>query len=139
MDKQVVMDLLKKAPFFSRLSRKGLEAIVKSATEKAFKTGERILGEGESGVGFYLILEGSAQVTHGDKELAKLDAGNFFGELTVLDGEPRTADVVALKDTKCLVLTRWAMKSIISSHPDVASEMLEELARRLRESNRALS
>jgi CRP-like cAMP-binding protein len=139
MDKQAVTDLLKKAPLFSRLSRRGLEAVTKSATEKTFKAGEQILGEGESGVGFYLILDGSAQVTHKAKELAKLDAGNFFGELAVLDGEPRTADVVALEDTKCLVLTRWAMKSIISSHPDVASGMLEELAKRLRESNRALS
>ena len=139
MDKQAVTDLLKKAPLFSRLSRRGLEAVMKSATEKTFKAGKQILGEGESGVGFYLILDGSAQVTRKDKELAKLDAGNFFGELAVLDGEPRTADVVALEDTKCLVLTRWAMKSIISSHPDVASGMLEELAKRLRESNRALS
>ena len=139
MDKQAVTDLLKKAPLFSRLSRRGLEAVMKSATEKTFKAGNQILGEGESGVGFYLILDGSAQVTRKDKELAKLDAGNFFGELAVLDGEPRTADVVALEDTKCLVLTRWAMKSIISSHPDVASGMLEELAKRLRESNRALS
>lgn len=139
MDRQAVVDLLKKAPLFSRLSRKGLEAIVNSATEKAFEAGERILGEGESGVGFYLILEGKAQVTRAGKELATLDAGNFFGELAVLDGEPRTADVAALTDTKCLVLTRWAMKSIISSHPDVALEMLEELARRLRGSNRALS
>lgn len=139
MDKQAVTDLLKKAPIFSRLSRRGLEAVMKSATEKTFNAGEQILGEGESGVGFYLILDGSAQVTRGDKELSKLDAGNFFGELAVLDGEPRTADVVALEDTNCLVLTRWAMKSIISSHPDVALGMLEELAKRLRESNRALS
>jgi len=139
MDRQDIIGLLKKAPLFSRLNRKGLEAILKSATEKAFTAGEKILQEGESGVGFYQILSGSAKVTRGDKELAKLGPGDFFGELAVLDGEPRTADVVAIEDTSCLILTRWAMKSIIPAHPDVALGMLEELARRLRESNRALS
>lgn len=139
MDKQDVIGLLGKAPLFSRLSKKQLEAILKSATEKAFDAGEKILQEGESGVGFYQILEGSAQVIRGDVELAKLGPGDFFGELAVLDGEPRTADVVALEDTTCLILTRWVMKSIILAHPDVALGMLEELARRLRESNRALS
>jgi CRP/FNR family cyclic AMP-dependent transcriptional regulator len=139
MDKQDVIGLLGKAPLFSRLSKKGLEAILKSATEKAFGAGEKILQEGESGVGFYQILEGSAQVIRGDTELARLGPGDFFGELAVLDGKPRTADVVALEDTTCLILTRWAMKSIIPAHPDVALGMLEELARRLRESNRALS
>lgn len=139
MDKQEVIGLLGKAPLFSSLSKRGLEAILKSATEKAFGAGEKILQEGESGVGFYQILEGSAQVIRGDAELATLGPGDFFGELAVLDGEPRTADVVALEDTTCLILTRWAMKSIIPAHPDVALGMLEELARRLRESNRALS
>ena len=139
MDKQEVVELLRKAPLFSRLSKKGLEAVVKSATEKTFSAGEKVLQEGESGVGFYQILEGSAQVMRGDAELARLGPGDFFGELAVLDGEPRTADVVALEDTTCLVLTRWAMKSIIPAHPNVALGMLEELARRLRESNRALS
>ena len=124
MDKQAVVELLKKTPLFSRAGKGGLTAIAKSATERPFKAGEKILGEDESGVGFYLILTGCAQVTRGGKELAKLGSGNFFGELSVLDGEPRTADVVALEDTTCLVLTRWAIKSIISGHPELKARLL---------------
>ena len=57
---------------------------------------------------------------------------DFFGELGVIDGQPRTADVVAVTETKCWIMSQWAMKSVIANHPEVALSMLEELARRLR-------
>ena len=72
------------------------------------------------------------------KKLTELEAGNFFGELSCIDGESRTADVTAITDTTCLVITQWAMKSIIESYPGVALGMLKELVGRLRTSNLAL-
>jgi len=139
MDKKKALDLLREAPLFSRLSERELKAVRKKATEKGFAAGTKVVAEGASGVGFYLILEGSAEVSRSGEKLAKLGSGAFFGEMSLLDGAPRSADVIALEDTQCLVLTPWAMKSVVSANPDVALGMLEELARRLRDTDRALS
>ena len=132
MDNKQVIALLKSTPVFANTSEKSLESMIKSAVEKTVSPGEKVVQQGQGGVGFYLILEGKAEVIKDGKKLAELEAGNFFGELGVIDGQPRTADVVAITETKCWILSQWAMKSIIANHPEVALSMLEELARRLR-------
>ncbi len=133
MDRNQAMDLLKATPLFGGVSERGLHAILTAATERAYSAEEKMVGEGDQGVGFYLILQGSADVLKGGSKVAHLGAGAFFGEMSVLSGAPRNADVVAAADTTCLILTPWALKSLIASHPDVAMEMLQELVRRLRE------
>jgi len=134
MDQNQTMDLLKAAPLFGGLSEKGLRAVLTAATERSYSASDKMVGEGDQGVGFYLILKGSADVLKGGNKVAHLGTGAFFGEMGVLSGAPRNADVIAAEDTTCVVLTPWALKSLISSHPDIAMEMLQELARRLRES-----
>ena len=139
MNKKDANALLKKVPLFSRLSEKALASIVKVAIEKEFKAGTRIVSEGDTGTGFYLIISGSTAVSRSGARIAKLGAGEFFGEMALLDGAPRSADVIALEDTKCLVLTLWVLKGIIAANPNVALGMLEELARRLREAEQTRS
>jgi len=132
--------LLKEVPLFSHFSEKQLEAILKTAKEREFEPGTPIVREGEqSNLGFYLILDGQVEVRKGNQTLAKLGSGQFFGEMSLLDEQPRSADVVPTTKTKCLLLTRWDIKSLISTYPDIAMTMLEELARRLRETDKALS
>ena len=137
MDNKQVIALLKSTPVFANTSEKSLESMIKSAVEKTVSPGEKVVQQGQGGVGFYLILDGKAEVIKDGKKLAELEAGNFFGELGVIDGQPRTADVVAITETKCWILSQWAMKSIIANHPEVALSMLEELARRLRATDAA--
>jgi len=132
MDNAQVIALLQDTPIFANTSEKSLETMIKSAVQKTVSPGEKLVQEGQGGVGFYLILEGKAEVIKDGQKLAELETGNFFGELAVIDGEPRTADVVAVTETKCWVLSQWAMKSVLDNHPEVALSMLEELARRLR-------
>ena len=132
MDNKQVIALLKSTPVFANTSEKSLASMIKSAAEKTVSPGEKVVQQGKGGVGFYLILDGKAEVIKDGKKLAELGSGNFFGELGVIDGQPRTADVVAVTETKCWILSQWAMKSIIANHPEVALSMLEELARRLR-------
>jgi CRP/FNR family cyclic AMP-dependent transcriptional regulator len=132
MDTQKIIPLLKKTPIFAKTSDASLKAMLKSSVEKTVPAGTKIVEQGQSGAGFYLILEGKAEVMAGEEKLAELQTGDFFGELSVIDGARRTADVVAVTDTACLVITQWAMRSIINGHPEVALSMLEELARRLR-------
>ena len=137
MDNTQVIALLQDTPIFANTSEKSLESMIKSAVEKTVSPGEKLVQEGQGGVGFYLILEGKAEVIKDGQKLAELGTGNFFGELAVIDGQTRTADVVAVTETKCWILSQWAMKSIIANHPEVALSMLEELARRLRATDAA--
>jgi len=138
MDDKQTISLMKGTPIFSKLNESSLKSVLKSAVQKKSPAGTKIVEEGKGGVGFYLILEGKAEVVRKGEKLAELGAGNFFGELGVIDGAPRTADVVAMTDTSCLVITQWAMKSLIENHPGIAQGMLEELVRRLRATDEAL-
>ena len=137
MENKEVIALLKNTPIFAKTSEKSLESMIKSAVMKTVSPGDKVVQEGQGGVGFYLILDGKAEVIKEGEKLAELETGNFFGELGVIDGLPRTADVVAVTETKCWILSQWAMKSVIENHPEVALSMLEELARRLRATNAA--
>jgi CRP-like cAMP-binding protein len=139
MDPKKVVPLLKKTPIFAKTSEASLKTMLKSAVEKTVEAGDKLVRKGESGAGFYLILEGKAEVVAGGEKLAEFGKGDFFGELAVIDGASRTADVVATADTTCIVVSQWAMRSIISSHSEIALSMLEELARRLRATDAAVS
>lgn len=138
-EKKKVIPLLLEVPLFSSLNKKALGNIANSAAMRTFQSGSTIAKEGDSGVAFYLILNGSVEVRRGRKVLAKLGHGQFFGEMALFDKQPRSADVVALEDTDCLLLTSWALSGVIAANPKIAEQIISELVRRLRESNRALS
>ncbi len=132
MDNKKIKQQLTGSSLFANLAEKELEAIYDRASEKEFSKGTSIVKKGMTGIGFYLILSGSVEVSSDDKQLAKLEEGDFFGELAVLDGDRRTANATALEDTRCLLLTQWELKLAIRRNPDVAIAMLQELAKRLR-------
>ncbi|MCL6642797.1 MAG: cyclic nucleotide-binding domain-containing protein [Candidatus Bipolaricaulota bacterium] len=130
---------LKKTPLFAQFSEKELEALFSTAKVREFDAGSTIVREGDpASIGFYLVLEGQVEVRKGQKTLAKLGAGDYFGEMALILDAPRSADVIAVQKTKCLMITRWELRSIISSYPDVALKMMGELARRLSATNQAL-
>ncbi len=130
---------LKKTQLFAQFSEKELEALFSTAKVREFEAGSVIVREGDpTSIGFYLVLEGQVEVRKGQKALAKLGAGDYFGEMALIMDAPRSADVVATQKTKCLMITRWELRSIISSYPDVALKMMGELARRLSATNQAL-
>ncbi len=134
------VELLQDVPLFANFSKKQLKSVIKTAKEKEFEDGDTIVREGDmSNVGFYLVLEGQVEVKRGDKSLTKLGSGQFFGEMAVLDEKPRSADVVAVTDTTCLLLTNWDFKALIKTYPDMATNIISELANRLRQTNMALS
>jgi CRP/FNR family transcriptional regulator, cyclic AMP receptor protein len=139
MERHELADLIGKAPLFSRVNKKGLSQIAEKSTTKQFPAGTKIVSAGTTGTGFYLILSGAAEVMRDERVIAKLGRGDFFGEMALLDGAPRSADVIATQDTVCLVISLWTLKSIITLTPDIALHMLEELVQRLRDTNYALS
>ena len=134
-----VIDMLEKASLWSGLDRKDLKFIVKLSKERKYEIGDAIVRKGEGGVGFYLILEGAVEIRSNGTILSKLGPGQFFGEMSVIDNQPRSADVVAVEPTKCLVLSAWSFNALISEHPKIALKILQEFVRRLRDTNKALS
>jgi len=131
--------MLKSVPLFSGLKEKQVKVILNSGKELRFEAGKQIVKEGENGVGFYLIVDGSVEVRRRGKVLSKLGKGDFFGEMSLLDKQPRSADVVAVTPVTCFGLTSWIFYGIIRTQPDIAINMMHELVRRLRGSNKTLT
>jgi len=91
-----------------------------------------IARQGEVGTGFFVIASGGALVVREGKTVATLGPGDFFGELSVLDGKPRNAQVIADGETVCLALATWDFEAVVQEQPAVALAILRGLAARLR-------
>jgi CRP/FNR family cyclic AMP-dependent transcriptional regulator len=123
---------LEMVPLFSTCSRRELNVIARAAKEVSHPAGTVIAREGEFGIGLFLILEGLCLVTVGGRERARLGPGDFFGEIALIDGGPRTATVTALTDVRLLGLTEWVFRGLLREHPSIALKTLESVASRLR-------
>ena len=130
-------DELAPLALFADLSRPQLDAAAHTFEEVWFGEGERILREGLTGSGFYVILEGQVAVRTGGRNAATLGRGDFFGEVSALLGEPPSADVVALQSMRCLHLAASALHDFLIAHPAVMYRMLLDQTRRLRTTTRA--
>jgi CRP/FNR family cyclic AMP-dependent transcriptional regulator len=128
-----VTQQLGKVPLFSGLSQRELDAIVRAGKEVEHRAGHVIAREGDRGIGFFLVIDGEAKVSRGGKGLAKLKAGDFFGEVSLLDRGPRTATVTATTPIRLLGVTAWVFRGILTEYPSIAMKLLEVVAARLRQ------
>ena len=131
--------LIKKVSLFSRLSPKQLKSLAKSGAERKFDAGHIIVKEGETGVGFYLLLDGRVEVRKSRKVLTTLSSGDFFGEMGLIDDQPRSADVIAVTPTTTFCINPWTFTGAVKGNPEIAMGMMKVLVGRLRETNKALS
>jgi CRP-like cAMP-binding protein len=136
LDISDIIESLAGFSLFADLSRPELEAVAHTFDEEWFGEGQRILRQGFTGSGFYVILEGDASVRINGQERAKLSRGDFFGEMSILLDEPPTADIVATTPLRCLVLARSDLAQWLSSMPSVTLRMLQAELRRLRDAGR---
>jgi CRP/FNR family transcriptional regulator, cyclic AMP receptor protein len=127
-----VGSMIGSVPFFSSFDQKHRKDLISQGKQLSYKAGDAIVNEGTMGVGFFLILDGKAEVRKGSKVLATLSKGQFFGEMSLIDDQPRSADVVALQPTKCWAITSWAFSALLKTHPEMALGMLKETVKRLR-------
>ncbi|HEX6331016.1 MAG TPA: cyclic nucleotide-binding domain-containing protein [Actinomycetota bacterium] len=119
-------------PIFSGCTKREISIIAQAAKEISHRAGTVIAREGERGVGLFLILEGECEVTVGGKRKAVLREGDFFGEVALLDGGPRTATVTALTPVRLAGVTGWVFRGMLMEHPSIALKTLESVAGRLR-------
>jgi CRP/FNR family transcriptional regulator, cyclic AMP receptor protein len=125
-------DVLAKVPLLAGLPRKSLVQLSKELKDRSFRAGDFALKEGESGVGFFIVLEGTARVTIGDREAKSLGPGDWFGEIALLAPDRvRTASVIAETDLHCVGLTEWEFRPFLAEHPDVAWQIMQTMARRI--------
>jgi CRP-like cAMP-binding protein len=132
-----VANLLQKVPIFSDCSARDLAAVARGLKEVHHKEGTVIAREGDPGVGLFIIVEGVAKVTIGGRPKATLGPGDFFGEIALLDGGPRTATVTADTDVSLLGLTEWVFRGLLQEHPAIAVKTLQAMAGRLRSATKA--
>jgi CRP/FNR family transcriptional regulator, cyclic AMP receptor protein len=127
------VEVLGRVPLLAGFQRRELERLARQFRERVFSEGAVITSEGEPGVGFFVIAEGSASVNVGGDARASLGPGDYFGEMALIDEGPRSATVVAATDLRCLALTPWEFRPFVEDHPAVAWAMLQMLAQRLRD------
>jgi CRP-like cAMP-binding protein len=118
-------------PLFAGLSKKDLARIASIADELDFKAGKELIREGGAGREFFILLEGSAEVTRGGKKLATRTAGDFFGEVALVCDRPRVATVTTLEPTVALVVTERNFRRLIKERPEIALKVLQAVGERL--------
>jgi CRP/FNR family transcriptional regulator, cyclic AMP receptor protein len=125
-------DVLALVPMFHALSRRQLRALAARCETADYMAGHSIVRKGEPGDAFYVLLSGQAKVTNGSRFLARLLAGDHFGEIAVIDGGERTATVTTETPVTVAVLTRKAFREVLHDDPEIAYELIVELARMFR-------
>ena len=136
LDPQALVDTLGGLSLFADLSRPQLEQVAHKMTEESYPQGQRILRQGFTGSGFYVILDGEVAIRIDGEDRARLGKGDFFGEMSVLLGEPPVADVIALRQLHVLHLGGPELEGFLRAHPTVMFRMLKTVAMRLRNASR---
>jgi CRP/FNR family transcriptional regulator, cyclic AMP receptor protein len=118
---------------FRDLPRAQLKRLALVSREVSHPAGQEVAAEGGGGVAFHIILEGSATVTQGGRELGTLGPGDSFGEISMIDGKPRSATVTAVEPLKALAIPHLAFMEVVDEDPSFARYLLTTLCARLRE------
>ena len=143
-----IFTILNQVPIFSDLTPKELAEVEKIVHQRRYKKNETIIQAGDPGLGMYIVVKGSVEITEEDEKagkrtLAKLSDGSFFGDMALLDEDPRSASVIALADSDILGFFRPDFLDLIYRKPKLGIKVLLALARvigeRLRHTNELLT
>ena len=125
-------ELLAGCSLFVGADKDDLTALAGTATEVSFPADRVIARQGEIGTGFFLVVSGLVRVIRDGEAVADLGPGEFFGELSVIDGLPRIAQVVTVEPTVCIALATWDFERVLLAQPRLALAILRGLSTRLR-------
>ena len=126
------VDTLKNVPLFAGLDKKELESIAGSMRERRFDAGDTVTQEGAGGAGFFVVEEGTADVTVEGEPRGSIGPGDYFGEIALLTDSARTATIVATSDMLCYGMTPWEFRPLVESNSTVAWKLLTAMAEKLR-------
>jgi CRP/FNR family transcriptional regulator, anaerobic regulatory protein len=134
-----VADTIAGFALFADLTTPQREQVVHVFTEQWFAEGEKVLRQGLSGSGLYIVLDGAAAIRIDGVDRSTLKAGDYFGEISCLLGEAPVADIVAVHALRCLVLPSSQVESFLKSNPNVMFRLLQGEARKVRNTTKWLS
>ena len=124
-------ELIRKVPLFSRCSRAELKEIAKLADEIDLRQGKEMTREGAPGREFFVLLEGTADVRKKGRKINTLGAGDFFGEISLVSRQPRTATVTATSPVRALVVTDYSFRHLLDESPQIKTKVMEAMAERI--------
>jgi CRP/FNR family cyclic AMP-dependent transcriptional regulator len=129
--KNAKVELIKGVPLFSQLGRGELDEVASIADEIDLAEGKELTVEGHPGREFFVIIEGDAVVRQGDREINRLGAGDFFGEIALLEDRPRTATVTAETPIRALVITDRSFRTLLEHSPEIEDKVMSARSARL--------
>jgi CRP-like cAMP-binding protein len=127
------VELVKRVALFADLSGRELEQIALAFKQRSFPQGHTIMKEGLGGAAFFMIESGEATVSVGGQERARLQPGDYFGEIALIDEGARTATVTAATDLTCYGLTLWEFRPLVRKNGEIGWKLLQTLAARFRD------
>lgn len=129
-------DILAKVPLFAALDRKDLMTLAASARERQYQPGEELMRQGDTGVGLFVLNNGRVRVTQNRSgetfDLGTLDHGQVFGELSLLDDQPRSATISALEPCSVIIVPIWDFRAALRENPSMALSLMMALSQRIR-------
>jgi CRP-like cAMP-binding protein len=135
--KRDLAEVLAGVALFSRCTPRELRAVARHAQIVEMPAGADLVREGEPGDAMFVLLDGEAVIRKGELEVNRAGPGSYFGELAILDGEPRAATVVAASDVRVAVIGIRMFRTLLREYSDLAEQLLVGLAGELREARRA--
>ncbi len=126
---QLICDLWLSTPIFTGVSHRQCSSLVADMAVRQYESGEAIFNRGDVGIGMGLILGGKVQILAGEKVLAQMEEGDFFGEVALVIEAPRTATAVAVGDTQVVFFLRPQLESLLSRAPRQGAKIMQNLAR----------
>lgn len=135
-----MLELIKKVPLFAQLNEHQLNAVVQICTRRTYKTGTILFSEKEVGSVFYMVLSGSVKIyttsnSGEEKILSICKTSESFGELSLIDGKPRSASAQTLEECVLLTITDQSFLDLLRTHFDISLGIMQELSNRLRDTN----
>ena len=131
------VELLKKVPLFADCSKAELRELAKSADELDLREGTVLTREGRPGREFFVLIDGTVEVTQKGKKVAELKGGDWLGEIALLTDKPRTATVTASSPVDVLVITDRRFRNVVESMPSIAIKVLGRVSERLTHDERS--
>lgn len=127
-------DALARVDLFAGLSPRQLKKLAEVSKETSHKAGSEVAAEGRGAMAFHAIVDGAATVTVGGRQVRTLGPGDYFGEISLIDGEPRSATVTATGDAplRTIAIAKGPFSALIESEPTIAKALLVRLCGRLR-------
>lgn len=128
------LDLLRRVPLFAKCDRRQIQRIGMLADEVDLPKGRVLMRQGERGEEMFVLIDGAVHVDRDGRSIDMDRGGQFFGEIALLDGGPRTATVELTRDSSLLVISRRDFQTMMNELPDIRLQVLEALAQRVRSS-----